>query len=289
MNLHEAARAGLRSLPRPVAAALRNARHPLAWQGRRKRRAALVPFLSTVSAYCGGIRGKRVLEVGSDGEGLLIQEIESRFGSTEVIGVNPAFPPASFTATCRLEGVDVRRAPYPDDSFDLIVSSSAFEHIQEFDRALLEMHRILRPSGHLYSQFGPIWSTSYGHHLWVSHEGRLFNYWNTILPPYCHLLMTPDSVAEHCRRTLDPGTADVISNYVFSSPEQNRLFYADYVASFRGSPFEICFLKGYDHPELAALHLTDGMDALLDRLHQRYPGAGDFLYDGITVSLRKRA
>ena len=288
MSLRDAARTGYRLLPRPVAAALRDARHPLAWRDRRKRRAALLPFLSTVGAYCGGFRGKRVLEVGSDGEGLLIQEIQSRFGAAEVIGVNPAFLPAAFGASCRLEAVDVRRTPYPDDWFDLIASSSAFEHIHELDRALLEMHRILRPGGHLYSHFGPIWSTSYGHHLWVNHRGRLFNYWNTNLPPYCHLLMTRDSLAEHCCRTLEAGAAEVIAAYVFSSTEQNRLMYADYVRCFRESPFEVCFLKGYDHPELAARHLSDRMDVLLDRLRRQYPDAGDFLYDGITVLLRKR-
>jgi hypothetical protein len=37
-------------------------------------------------------------------------------------------------------------------------------------------------------------SGSYGHHLWVTHGGRLYNYWNVILPPYCHLLLAKEEI-----------------------------------------------------------------------------------------------
>jgi SAM-dependent methyltransferase len=289
-SLHDAARQAFRGLPPPVRDTLRAARQPGAWLARRKRRAALVPFLVTVDAFCGGLRAQRVLEVGADGEGLLIQEIESRFGSAVAVGVNPAFPPASFSATCRLEAVDVRRMPYADGSFDVVVSSSAFEHIHEIDRALLEMHRILVPGGRLYSHFGPIWSTSYGHHLWMTYRGRLFNYWNTILPPWCHLLMTPREVVEHCHQSPDAGivaAAEPIAEYVFGSSEQNRLLYEDYERIVQASPFEVGLFKGYDHPELAALHQTADIGRRLDQVHRRHPAARNFGYDGITVLLRK--
>ncbi len=45
---------------------------------------------------------------------------------------------------------DARRYPFPNDSFDLVVSTSCFEHDPMFWVSFLEMLRVLRPGGHLY-------------------------------------------------------------------------------------------------------------------------------------------
>src|SRR6185312_10603639 len=37
--------------------------------------------------------------------------------------------------------------PFPDDSFDLVVSLETFEHLMNPYYALLEVHRVLRPGG----------------------------------------------------------------------------------------------------------------------------------------------
>ncbi len=42
---------------------------------------------------------------------------------------------------------DVCNLPYESDFFDLVVSFSVFEHLQEYPRALSEVYRVLRPSG----------------------------------------------------------------------------------------------------------------------------------------------
>ncbi len=43
---------------------------------------------------------------------------------------------------------DAYELPYPDAHFDLVASFSTFEHLAEFDRALAEVRRVLRPGGH---------------------------------------------------------------------------------------------------------------------------------------------
>ncbi len=45
---------------------------------------------------------------------------------------------------------DARRYPFPNDSFDLVVSTSCFEHDPMFWVSFLEMNRVLRPGGHMY-------------------------------------------------------------------------------------------------------------------------------------------
>ena len=45
---------------------------------------------------------------------------------------------------------DPRRYPFPADSFDLVVSTSCFEHDPMFWVSFLEMLRVLRPGGYIY-------------------------------------------------------------------------------------------------------------------------------------------
>ena len=45
--------------------------------------------------------------------------------------------------------------PFPDDSFDAVVSWQVFEHVQNYDDALREIRRVLRPSGVSLHVFPP--------------------------------------------------------------------------------------------------------------------------------------
>lgn len=50
------------------------------------------------------------------------------------------------------------RLPYPDGSFDVIVSAEVFEHVQDCDSGLLEIRRVLRPGGVSAHRFPPRWT-----------------------------------------------------------------------------------------------------------------------------------
>ena len=43
--------------------------------------------------------------------------------------------------------LDPYRLPYPDDSFDLVISTSVFEHAQRTEECMAEIHRVLRTGG----------------------------------------------------------------------------------------------------------------------------------------------
>jgi SAM-dependent methyltransferase len=47
----------------------------------------------------------------------------------------------------QLQRASVYELPFEDASFDLVVSFSVFEHLHEYERALAEVHRVLKPGG----------------------------------------------------------------------------------------------------------------------------------------------
>ncbi len=60
---------------------------------------------------------------------------------------------------------DTTKLPAPDDSFDVVVTWSAFEHIDDPATVLAEIRRILRPDGALFLQLWPFYHSQHGAHL----------------------------------------------------------------------------------------------------------------------------
>lgn len=58
------------------------------------------------------------------------------------------------------------RIPAPDNSFDVVITWSAFEHVLEPIPVLREIRRILRPGGTLMLQLWPFYFSEHGAHLW---------------------------------------------------------------------------------------------------------------------------
>lgn len=60
--------------------------------------------------------------------------------------------------------------PAEDDSFDIVYSWSAFEHIAEPVAVLQEVRRVLRPGGTFFLQLWPFYFSARGSHLWQWYE-----------------------------------------------------------------------------------------------------------------------
>ncbi len=54
---------------------------------------------------------------------------------------------AGLTDRITLELVDAKNLPYPDNTFDGLISNSIVHHIHDVERALREMGRVVRPKG----------------------------------------------------------------------------------------------------------------------------------------------
>jgi SAM-dependent methyltransferase len=94
---------------------------------------------------------ERGLEVGFGSGGLLLTLAK---GVGELHGIDLDADPRIVSEMLRERRCDatlvqgsVMALPYPDQHFDLIVCFSVFEHLHEYERALREVHRVLRPGG----------------------------------------------------------------------------------------------------------------------------------------------
>ncbi|MDQ6807390.1 MAG: class I SAM-dependent methyltransferase [Actinomycetota bacterium] len=95
-------------------------------------------------------RVSAVLEVGC-GPGALTSELAGRAGAERVAAVDPS---PGFVLACseRVPGADVRDAPaeqlpWPDDSFDAVVSQLVVSFLGDADAGLREMRRVGRNGG----------------------------------------------------------------------------------------------------------------------------------------------
>jgi SAM-dependent methyltransferase len=55
------------------------------------------------------------------------------------------------TGRFRFEVVDAQSIPFDNDSFDTVIANHMLYHVPDLDRALAEIHRVLRPGGRLYA------------------------------------------------------------------------------------------------------------------------------------------
>jgi ubiquinone/menaquinone biosynthesis C-methylase UbiE len=107
---------------------------------------------------------RRVLDVGC-GTGYLLRLLAARYPqAAELAGIDAA---PSMIETAHRAADDPRlrftvgtaeRLPYPDDVFDVIVSTTSFDHWADQLGGLRECARVLAPGGHLVlaDQFSPL-------------------------------------------------------------------------------------------------------------------------------------
>jgi SAM-dependent methyltransferase len=116
------------------------------------------------------LRGQRVLDLGCFTGGRLVAWAERHgFETSTGIDINPLFAEAGrkfaeSRALDKVSGLSGRRTPrfdmgvgerlpYPDASFDAIVSLDVFEHVQDVAAVMSECRRVLAPGGLLLACF----------------------------------------------------------------------------------------------------------------------------------------
>jgi SAM-dependent methyltransferase len=96
----------------------------------------------------------------------------------------------------RFERSEPVSIPAPDESFDVIVTWSVFEHVDDPVGLLGEIRRIINPThGALFLQLWPFYGSEHGGHLWPHYEG-----------PFPHLLRSDDEILRDIqgRQATDP-------------------------------------------------------------------------------------
>jgi ubiquinone/menaquinone biosynthesis C-methylase UbiE len=155
---------------------------------------------TAIEYVCGDsplMRG-RVLDVGC-GDGVTDLGIALRYGPKELIGIDPfkgfeRLPQIladhhlghmAMPKNLKFMAEDGNALPFPDNSFDALISWGSVEHMAGgYDRALNEMRRVLKPDGLLFIAPGLFYS-NIGHHL-----GEFST------EPYFHLTKTHEEVRD---------------------------------------------------------------------------------------------
>jgi SAM-dependent methyltransferase len=90
----------------------------------------------------------RVLDIGT-GTGANLRLLKQA-GFANVTGIDPSGEAARWCAEKGLGAVqfgDIRALPIPDQSIDLVIATDVIEHVDDDQRAVSEIYRVLRPGG----------------------------------------------------------------------------------------------------------------------------------------------
>ncbi len=115
--------------------------------------------------FCKPVDGERILEVGC-GSGLFLNLLAQAVGPNGTIcGLDiSADQLAAAEANCRQDGQialqlgDILELPYCDAEFDAVVSIQTLEFVEDLDRAVGELVRVLKPGGR-FINFATNWGT----------------------------------------------------------------------------------------------------------------------------------
>src|SRR6516162_7008979 len=101
----------------------------------------------------------KVLDVGT-GPGTLVRGIARSFPGLQVYGIDLSEDMIrlaraharreQLTERVHFESCDVAHLPYPDQTFDVVVSTISMHHWSEITQPLRELHRVLRPGGRVW-------------------------------------------------------------------------------------------------------------------------------------------
>jgi SAM-dependent methyltransferase len=122
----------------------------IAFVGRRRR------VYGDLVARSGARPGDHVLDIGC-GTGYFSRRAALAVTpGGHVVGIDPSPPVIDYaarraSAACTFQLASAQALPYPDASFDVVISSLAIHHVPTDDRprALREAYRVLRPGGRL--------------------------------------------------------------------------------------------------------------------------------------------
>ncbi|MEA2101477.1 MAG: tetratricopeptide repeat protein, partial [Thermodesulfobacteriota bacterium] len=165
--------------------------------------------------------------------------------------------------------------------YDLVFSIAAFERIHKFPQALDKMYMALKPGGLLFAMFSPIWSAHNGHHLpdITDKYGKIFNFHESPIPPWGHLVMRPADLCQYLYRFTDKETADLMVYHVYNSPFINRFFTEDYMRFFWQSRFKII--------KMSKMFFSETQDKTQAILEGLYPGRRHFTNNAMQVILER--
>ena len=168
-------------------------------------------------------------------------------------------------AGVRFVQTDAAQLGFGSNSVDLIYSFAAFEHFADPRAVIEESWRVLRPGGHLYLIFGPVYTSPYGLHAY-----------RQIPVPYCQYLFAESDLKAYAAREGLPAAWPYVNGV---SVTAYRRLWAE-----QGARFDSLYY--HEHP-------SGGVGAELiaeypSCFRAKVPTFDDLLVSAIEICLRKR-
>jgi SAM-dependent methyltransferase len=151
------------------------------------RRVADIGCGDGIIDLCLALKGRPAELVGYD---LMDVDAGALVRAARGAGVAEELPPE-----LRFERSGPTAIPAPDEYFDVIVTWSVFEHVDDPVAMFGEIRRVLQPEGVLFLQLWPFYDSEHGGHLWPHYEG-----------PFPHLLRPDEQILGEVegRQATDP-------------------------------------------------------------------------------------
>jgi len=163
---------------------------------------------------------------------------------------------------------DATRLSFADDSFDVLLSRSAMEHIVPVERALAEMARVVRPNGLIHHAIDP--------YFWLRgcHKRGLVDI------PWAHARLSPE---EFRRFVIETEGEAVAAKRCARLDTLNQFTLTQWRAVIEAGPFEV--LEWFEEPSAFACALLEEFPDVHDSLS---PGVEprDLVHGRIEVWLR---
>jgi SAM-dependent methyltransferase len=194
------------------------------------------------------LSGIKILEIGC-GWGGLVKTIAHDYPSSEVFGIDPFLKEWWRSGEDSGQNYSIIDAcsellPFDEETFDLVISIAAFEHVNSPVLSLREIKRVLKSGGSFFTHFGPVWSSIAGHHYY---------HWDDTLvqriPPWGHLYMTFEEMFDHlCNLGIPRNESFDICKTIYQDPIINRVSSKQFDEIFNRCGMSVTQLEKYDCP-----------------------------------------
>ena len=145
------------------------------------------------------LEGRRVADVGC-GDGILDLGLALKGNPVELVGYDlrpvdasallrsaqAAETAEALPDNLRFEVSQPTLIPAQDETFDVVVSWSVFEHVDDPVGLLREVRRVMRPNAYFFLQVWPFYLSEHGGHLWPHYH-----------EPFPHLLKPDEEILAH--------------------------------------------------------------------------------------------
>lgn len=92
----------------------------------------------------------KILDIGC-GRGLLLRKLHTLYSETKLCGLDISLQLCEISKennpSAEITRGDAEALPYTDNSFDFVFMTETLEHMLDYDKALSEVHRVLKPKG----------------------------------------------------------------------------------------------------------------------------------------------